>query len=147
MVLDGYIRVAKSAKRERFVSADLQRAQIEAWARAHESSLAIVYVELDRSGERRLLLEALERVEAGETDGVIIAKLERLGRSALEALHAIRRLERAGGTLVSVQDGFDLGTTVGQRILQALVSVCEWELSAGTVAGAGEGRPTPRQRP
>jgi DNA invertase Pin-like site-specific DNA recombinase len=147
LVLDGYIRVAKSARRERFVSADLQRAQIEAWARTHETSLATVYVELDRSGERRLLLEALERVEAGETDGVIVAKLERLGRTAIEALQTIRRLEEAGGTLVSVQDGFDLGTTVGGRILRALVTVCEWELSPDKVAGAGEGGPSPRRWP
>jgi DNA invertase Pin-like site-specific DNA recombinase len=133
LVLDGYIRVSQVAGREgeRFISPGLQREQISGWVRAHGATLANVYEEFDESGgrgDRPMLMEALERVEAGESDGVIVAKLDRFGRSVIDGLDAIRRIEQAGGTFVSVQDGFDLGTSTGRLVLQVLLSIGEWEL-------------------
>ena len=147
MVLDGYIHVSRTAGRERFISADLQREQIERWARAHGVTLANLYEELDKSGAGPLLMKALERIEVGESDGLIVARLDRLGRSALENLHTIRRIEKGGGTLVCVQEGFDLGATGGRLMLRALVSISEWELSRDTVASTVAGRPSPRRWP
>ncbi len=145
MVFDGYIRVPRAAGREHFVSADLQRKQIEGWARAHDAILANLYEELDKSGAGPLLIEALERVEAGESDGVIVARLERLGRSAAEALQTIRRIEEAGGTLVSVQDDFDTTTRADRLMLRLLLSIGEWELSADRVASTVACRASPRR--
>jgi DNA invertase Pin-like site-specific DNA recombinase len=42
------------------------------------------------------LPEALERVEAGEADGIIVAALDRFARSVPDAAVALRRLEDAG---------------------------------------------------
>jgi DNA invertase Pin-like site-specific DNA recombinase len=133
LLLDGYIRVSQVAGREgeRFISPGVQREQIESWVRAHGASLANVYEELDESGargDRPLLMEALARVEAGQSGGVVVAKLDRFGRSVVDGLNAIRRIEQAGGTFVSVQDGFDLGTSTGRLVLQVLFSIGEWEL-------------------
>jgi hypothetical protein len=41
----------------------------------------------------------------------------------------IQRIEAAGGTLISVQDGFDLATSTGRLIFQILLSIGEWELN------------------
>jgi DNA invertase Pin-like site-specific DNA recombinase len=133
LLLDGYIRVSQVAGREgeSFISPGVQRDQIEAWAKAHGATLANVYEELDESGargDRPLLMEALARVEAGESGGVVVAKLDRFGRSVVDGLSAIRRIEQAGGTFISVQDGFDLGTPTGRLVLQFLLSIGEWEL-------------------
>jgi DNA invertase Pin-like site-specific DNA recombinase len=133
LLLDGYIRVSQVAGREgeSFISPGVQREQIEGWARAHGATLAHVYEELDESGargDRPLLMAALARVEAGESGGVVVAKLDRFGRSVIDGLSAIRRIEQAGGTFVSVQDGFDLGTPTGRLVLQVLLSIGEWEL-------------------
>lgn len=133
MLLDGYVRVSRVRNREgeRFVSPGVQRQQIVSWAEAHGAELGQVFEELNESGarsDRPQLIEAIERVERGESGGVVVAKLDRFGRSVLDGLRAIQRIEQAGGTFVSVQDGFDLGTSTGRLILQVLLSIGEWEL-------------------
>jgi len=55
----------------------------------------------------------------------VVAKLDRLGRSLVDGLAAIERVQRAGGTFVSVADGFDLGTDTGRLIMLAMG---EWQL-------------------
>jgi DNA invertase Pin-like site-specific DNA recombinase len=133
MVLDGYIRVSQVGKRQgaRFISPAVQREQIEGWLGSHGASLGAIFEELDESGgrsDRPLLLEAIERVENGESGGIVVAKLDRFGRSVLDGLRAIQRIETAGGTFVSVQDGFDLSTPTGKLVLKILFSISEWEL-------------------
>lgn len=134
MVLHGYIRVSRAAGQEHFISADLQRDQIGGWAQAHDATLVTLHEDLDKSGAGLFLVEALKRVEAGESDGLIVARLDRLCSSAREGLQIIRRIEEAGGTLVSVQEGFDLGTSRGRQMRRALVSISEWELPPDSVA-------------
>ena len=133
MLLDGYVRVSYVGKRkgERFISPKVQQEQIETWASAHGAVLGEMFIELDQSGgraDRPLLLRALERVESHRSDGLIVAKLDRFGRSLVHGLAAMARIERAGGTFVSVQDGLDLGTPTGRLILRIMLAMAEWEL-------------------
>ena len=133
MLLDAYIRVSQVAGRggERFISPKVQREQIEAWAAAHGSAIGEIFEELDESGgraDRPLLLRALERVDSRLSEGVIVAKLDRFGRSVIDGLAAIARIEKAGGTFVSVQDGLDLSTPTGKLVLRIMFSMGEWEL-------------------
>jgi DNA invertase Pin-like site-specific DNA recombinase len=133
VVLDGYIRVSRVGKRKgpRFISVKVQREQIERWAALHGVSLGKVFVELNQSGaraDRPRLTRALERVETGESDGIIVARLDRFGRSLKAGLAAIEQIEKAGGTFVSVQEGFDLATPTGRLMLRIMLSMAEWEL-------------------
>jgi DNA invertase Pin-like site-specific DNA recombinase len=133
MLLDGYIRVSRVGGREgeRFISPAAQREQIEAWIRARGANVGEVFEELDQSGargDRPLLIEAIARVEAGESAGIVVAKLDRFGRSLIDGLRAIQQIEAAGGIIVSVQDGLDPSTATGRLILQLLFSIAEWEL-------------------
>ena len=133
MLLDGYIRVSQVGGRsgEGFISAALQREQIETWIKMHGADLGNVYEELDQSGARRdrpMLSEALERVESGGSQGIVVAKLDRFSRSVIDGLASIERITAAGGTFVSVQDGLDVGTPTGNLILQIMLSMAEWEL-------------------
>src|SRR3954449_298573 len=112
MVVDGYVRVSqvRGRKGPSFISPLEQRDQILSWARTHDVSVERVFEELDESGARRdrpLLLEALARIERGESNGLIVARLDRFGRSLIDGLEAIERIRLAGGVFVSVQDGFD----------------------------------------
>jgi hypothetical protein len=75
-----------------------------------------------------MLMEAVERAEAGITAGIVVAKLDRFGRSLRHGLIAIERITKAGGTLVSVDDGFDFGTDTGRLVLKIMLSMAEWEL-------------------
>src|SRR5262245_33006464 len=112
MALDAYVRVSdvRGRKGESFISPSVQREQIAAWASARGVEIGETLTELDESGaraDRPLLIEAIERIEAGRSEGLVVAKLDRFGRSLTDGLSAIARIERAGGTFVSVQDGFD----------------------------------------
>src|SRR4051812_27445003 len=109
MALDAYVRVSdvRGRKGQSFISPDVQREQIAAWASAREAQIGEVWVELDESGaraDRPLLMAAIGRIESGASEGLVVAKLDRFGRSLLDGLSAIERIERAGGTFVSVQD-------------------------------------------
>ncbi|MGA8746450.1 MAG: recombinase family protein [Solirubrobacterales bacterium] len=138
MILDGYIRVSQVGGRrgDGFISPSVQREQIEAWTSSSGALLGEVFEELDESGgrpDRPLLMEAIERVECGESDGMVVAKLDRFGRSLLDGLGAIARIEAVGGTFVSVQDGFDLGTATGKLVLRIMFSIGEWELERARI--------------
>jgi Resolvase, N terminal domain len=72
------------------------------------------------------LREALERVESGESDGLVVARFKNLGSSLEEAVAVLERIQAAGGRFVSVCDGIDLGASNGRMILRLLLSVLEW---------------------
>ncbi|MGI8593640.1 MAG: recombinase family protein [Solirubrobacteraceae bacterium] len=66
------------------MSPALQRERIEGWAKLQGAALGEVFEELDESGacnDRPLLVEALRRVECGESQGGVVAKIDRFGRS------------------------------------------------------------------
>jgi DNA invertase Pin-like site-specific DNA recombinase len=73
-------------------------------------------------------MEALARVESGVSNGIVVAKLDRFGRSLTHGLAAIERIRSAGGTFVSVQDGLDLNIPTGKLVLRIMFSMAEWEL-------------------
>jgi DNA invertase Pin-like site-specific DNA recombinase len=133
MILDGYVRVSDVRRRsgERFISPVVQREQIERWAKLRGALIGHVFEELDESGGRRdrpLLMEAIERVERGESDGLVVAYLSRFGRSQLDGLTTIHRITRAGGVFFSVQEGLDFSTDVGRHMLREMLSWAELEL-------------------
>ena len=131
--VDGYVRVSQVAGRsgESFISPLVQREQIQAWCVARGFALGEVFEELDESGaraDRPLLEQAVGRVEAGESGGIVVAKIDRFGRSLANGLAAIERVTRAGGVFASVQDGLDLSTDTGRLVLRIMLSMGEWEL-------------------
>jgi DNA invertase Pin-like site-specific DNA recombinase len=131
--LDAYIRVSQVRGRTgpSFISPVQQRERIEAWMRAFGYECGEIYEELDASGahaDRPMLLEAIERIERGESDGLVVAKLDRFGRSLADGLRLIDRIRDGGGTFASVQDGFDLRTDTGRLVLRIMLSMAEYEL-------------------
>src|SRR6266571_632907 len=131
--LDGYVRVSRVAGREgdSFISPEVQREKIEAWAKLHDAQIVEWHEELDESGakrERPLFQEALARCERGETGGIIVARLDRFARSAVDALGSIKRLNEAGARLVSVEDNFDGSTPMGRFAIGILTLIAELEL-------------------
>jgi site-specific DNA recombinase len=131
--MDGYIRVSRVAGRdgESFISPEVQRAKIAGWGELHGVEIVRWWEELDQSGRRRdrpMFQEALSRCEAGETGGIVVARLDRFARSAVDALEAIKRLNEAGARLVSVEDNFDGSTPMGRFAIGILTLIAELEL-------------------
>jgi site-specific DNA recombinase len=130
---DGYIRVSRRAGREgeSFIAPEVQRKKIADWAKLHEVEIVQWWEEIDQSGaklERPMFQQALARCEAGETGGIIVARLDRFARSAVDALSSIRRLTDAGARLVSVEDNFDGSTPMGRFAIGILTLIAELEL-------------------
>jgi site-specific DNA recombinase len=131
--VDGYVRVSKVAGRSgpSFISPKVQREKIESWARFKEVELLQVHVDLDQSGkklDRPGLVRALERVEAGESEGIVVARLDRFARSLTGALETIKRLDEAGASFVSVSEGLDPTTPAGKMMMRLMLVMAEFEL-------------------
>ena len=144
--MDGYIRVSRVAGREgeSFISPEVQRQKITGWAELHDVEIVRWWEELDQSGRRRdrpMFQQALARCEAGETGGVVVARLDRFARSAVDALESIKRLNEAGARLVSVEDNFDGSTPMGRFAIGILTLIAELELDRSPKAGRPPSRP------
>jgi hypothetical protein len=64
-------------------------------------------------------MAALERIEVGLSDGIVVATLSRFGRSMADDTVHLARIQRAGGTFISVNEEFDLDTDAGRMMLRA----------------------------
>jgi DNA invertase Pin-like site-specific DNA recombinase len=130
--LDAYIRVSKVGGRagESFISPTVQHERIESWAQAHGHALTWHEPEMDVSGgtmQRPVFDRIMERVRSGESDGVIVAKLDRFARTLVGALGTLEEFERHGAVLVSVADNIDLSTPMGKAFLRILLVFAELE--------------------
>lgn len=128
--LDCYVRVSRVSGRagDSFISPALQRERCEQHAALHGHRIIAVHEELDVSGgrdDRPLWQHMLSRVEAGETGGVIVARIDRFSRSLVGALNAIERLETAGGVIISVNEQFDTSTPMGRAVMRILLVIAE----------------------
>jgi len=131
MKLLGYVRVSRVGGRagDSFISPAVQRERIEAWCAMHGHELADVLIDLDQSGgrvDRPEFQRALDRVEAGEAQGIVVAKLDRFARSIAGAAETIRRLDAAGAILASVAENIDSGPG-GKLMRSILFAFAEFE--------------------
>ncbi|ABC81240.1 recombinase family protein [Anaeromyxobacter dehalogenans] len=80
----------------------------------------------DRPGLQRLM----DAARRGKLDTVLVWKLDRFGRSALDVLANIRDLDAAGVRFIATTQGIDIrpgGDAMSRLILGVLASVAEFE--------------------
>ena len=141
----GYARVSSQEQATEGLSLDVQRARIEAWAKATDASLTDVVEDGGVSGTRPLA----QREEGGriaklldqrspEVDAVVIVRLDRLGRDASETLAHLHRFASGKVGLVSITDRLDLSTPQGRAMasVAAVFAQLERELIGQRTAEA-----------
>lgn len=108
----GVVRVSRVGDRngERFVSPGEQRERIEAACERDGLTLVDVQRELDVSGGAPLarrpgLRRAVEMIEGGEADVIVVAYLDRLVRSLSVQAEVVSRVESAGGAILALDVG------------------------------------------
>ena len=82
------------------------------------------------ANDRPGLLRVLEAARRRELDIVLVWKLDRWGRSALDLLANLRDLETAGVRFLAVTQGLDVrphGDAMSRLLLQVLAAVAEFE--------------------
>lgn len=131
MPMDGYIRVSRVNDREgeKFISPKVQRERILEWARRNDVAVGEIAEELDVSGGlppgERDLERLLRRCEEGRSQGIIVLRVDRFSRDALDILQAVKRLKECGARLVGAEDGVDSDRPDGQFLLTVLAGIAE----------------------
>lgn len=125
----GYIRVSK--EREGMEAPDIYEAQIRDWCKRNGYAPPELFMDLDYSGRRgsktrpdftRML--AKQR----EFDVIVVPRLDRLGRSLIDALPVLEQLNKNGIDFVALDvPGLDTTTPTGRLMLHSLISLAEYQ--------------------
>jgi DNA invertase Pin-like site-specific DNA recombinase len=104
-----------------------RRAQIT----AAKPSLAIEWFEEHESGRtvhgRPILTDLLARLDAGEFDGLVVSKLDRLSRSVQDFLALVDRAMAHGWALVVCDRTVDTTTATGRMVASIFAVFAEYE--------------------
>jgi DNA invertase Pin-like site-specific DNA recombinase len=128
----GYVRVSSVRGREgdSFLSPDLQREKIDAWAAYRGYTVERFYVDLDESG-RTMKRPEFERLMAdartGAFDAVVVYRLTRFARSVRGAADALAELSEHGVGLVSVSEDIDTTSASGKLTQDIFFALAEFE--------------------
>jgi putative DNA-invertase from lambdoid prophage Rac len=131
MAIYGYCRVSTLKQANEGESLDVQRRQIEGYAHMHGLTLADVLIEEGVSGsvpveERPIGGQLFAKLQRG--DIVIAAKLDRLFRSALDALKVVESLRDRGVKLHLLDLGGDIaGNGISKLFLTIAAAFAEAE--------------------
>lgn len=151
MKIYGYLRVSTE---EQDHGVDAQRASISKQVEVDE------WIEERASGKditgRPVFTDLLERV-CEEEAMLVVAKLDRLGRSVVDVLQTFERVHACGASIKVIDMGIDTSTPAGKMMLTMLAAFAEFEramigqrtregLAAAKAKGVVLGRPNKYNR-
>jgi site-specific DNA recombinase len=143
--LDGYVRVSRIGGREGegYISPDVQREAIESYADELGGEVVAWHDDQDFSGgnaERPAFQAVLERLHSGETDGIVVYKVDRFARSVADGAAIVRDIIEREQVFASCQERIDPRTPEGTYMLNSFLNNAELflnQIKAGwTVAKA-----------
>lgn len=134
MKLDGYIRVSRVAGRsgDAFISPGEQKERVKAWAKSQGHSIVRWHEDLDQPGskaDRPGLNAAMKRIESGNSGGLVVARLDRFGRSVQDSANLLARIRAADGVLCTVAEGIDTSGYMGKFLADLFAALGELELA------------------
>ncbi len=109
---------------------DAQAATVIRAVEARGWSLVATLTDEGRSGgnlRRPALLDALDRLDRGEADALVVAKLDRLSRSVLDFAAITEQAKRRGWSVVALDVDVDTTTPTGELVANITSSVAQWE--------------------
>ncbi len=129
MAVYGYTRVSTGRQAEEGESLGAQQRTIESYAMMHGMTIDHVFVERGVSGSKKLTdrpegAKLLSVLKAG--DVVLTPKLDRMFRSALDALDVLAQLQNVGISLHMIDLGGDVtGNGISKLVFTILSAVAE----------------------
>lgn len=127
----GYVRVSTAEQAGSGLGLAAQRKQIKAEADRRDWNLVGYEEDAGVSGKslagRTGLQAALEAVESGEAEAIVVAKLDRLSRSLLDFAGLMARSQKKGFAIVALDIGVDTTTPAGEFMVSVLASAAQWE--------------------
>lgn len=152
----GYTRVSTEEQADSGAGLAAQRAAIEAEVARRGWQLEELVVDAGYSAKdmrRPGVQGALARLESGEAEGLVVAKLDRLSRSTLDFAAVMDRARRQEWALVALDCAVDTTTPAGEAMANVLATFAQFErrligqrtrdaLAAKRAAGVVLGRPS-----
>lgn len=150
----GYTRVSTGDQVESGAGLDAQRSALEAEAARQGFALEIV-TDAGLSGKdmrRPALIDALDRLDRGDADVLVAAKLDRVSRSVRDFAGLLERAQKRGWRIVLLDLG-DTSTPAGEMTANVIASAAQYErrligqrtregLAAKRAQGVRLGRPS-----
>ena len=130
MKVVGYIRVSTQEQANEGHSLGAQEAKLRQYAALYDLDLVGVVVDSGQSAKslkRPGLQQALAFLEAGEAEGLLIAKLDRLTRSVRDLGTLLDTYFCKKHSLLAVAEQIDTRSATGRMMLNLLASVSQWE--------------------
>ena len=127
MRLIAYARVSTA---EQSLSVEAQLAQMRSYASLYSHEIVAQVTDQGASGkslDRPGWHAVAAKLDKGEVDGVLVAKLDRLTRSVRDLGDVLERFTKAKLALVSVAEQLDTATATGRMIMNLLATVSQWE--------------------
>lgn len=116
------------------IDQDAHAAELELGRAARVRGLRVVIDERETgsgaANDRPGLLRVMDAARRGAIDVVLVWKLDRFGRSALDLLANLRELDACGVRFVAITQGLDLqpgGDPMSRLLLMVLAAVAEFE--------------------
>ena len=125
----GYVRVSTKEQAESGLGLEAQVNKIKAYCELYDLELVDMFIDDGYSGktlDRPALQSLIKRLENGEAEGVVIAKLDRLTRSVADMGVLLERVFK-DKELFSVSENVSTRTPSGRLVLNVLISVAQWE--------------------
>lgn len=129
MKVVAYVRVSTEEQASQGVSLQAQEAKVRQYCDLYGHELAEVVVDAGASAKtlsRPGLTKVLAALQAGEVEGVVILKLDRLTRSVRDLGYLLETYFTTKA-LLSVMEQTDTSTAGGRLVLNLLISVSQWE--------------------
>jgi site-specific DNA recombinase len=128
----GYVRVSTDQQATEGVSLEAQASKIRAYCDLYGIELAGIELDAGASAsslERPGLARALAALDAGDVEGLVVVKLDRLTRSVRDLDALLTRYFTGPGAraLVAVAKQVNTETAAGRMVLNVLVSISQWE--------------------
>jgi DNA invertase Pin-like site-specific DNA recombinase len=101
-----------------------------------------------RSVERPGIGYALDRIAAGDADGLVVSEITRLVRSQVDLASLLRWFRNRNAALVALDLNLDTSTAEGRRIADVLIALAEWDhdrIARKTKTGLADAKATGRQ--
>jgi DNA invertase Pin-like site-specific DNA recombinase len=126
----GYVRVSTEEQGDAGAGMEAQRQAITAACAARGWRLSALHEDVasGKAFTKRPGLEAaLLTVRSGDAAGLVVAKLDRLSRSVIDAAQTIELARREGWNLVALDLGVDFSTAAGTAMAQMTAVFAEME--------------------
>jgi DNA invertase Pin-like site-specific DNA recombinase len=125
-----YYRVSTDEQAATGNGLDAQGAAVTAAIAARKWEPVGSYTDEARSGgnlRRPALLDALDALDRGDANALVVAKLDRLSRSVLDFAAITERAKRRGWSVVALDVDVDTTTPAGELLANIYSSVAQWE--------------------